>query len=65
MLCALVEGRKSVHFSHVEFLVNWQLRKKFATIGLIQKQRLILNAILLILKYALFIKRSMEKEFKK
>ena len=36
-LCALIVGIESAHCSHFDFLVDWQMRKMNAAIGLTQQ----------------------------
>ena len=62
MLCALVEGRKSVHFSHIDFLVGLQLRNMNVNHLTDKKQRLIAISMLLIPNHAIFIKVNLKKE---
>ena len=51
MFCIFTEGRKSVYYSHFDFLADWELRKKNAGIRLKQKQCIIANAIILTPNY--------------
>ena len=51
-----------MHCSHIDFLVDLQLRKMNIAIELTQKQRLIANEILLIPDDTIFIQTNMEKE---